>query len=174
MKLGIVPRHPFPPKEDAFGGRGRGYPAAYMPAVSYDTERRERLMKTIYNRPFCPRRKHDGGIIALKVAYSPQLAKVGIRAAYMQLLRRLRREIGDTFLQKERLVIAYPTRGPRYSRSIIPSISQRQENPLSTHEERCGVGFFRRSHRSNDNRACPPHRTLTFQRGVLFCVIQEQ
>jgi len=103
----------------------RGYPASYTPQVSYDVGKREQMIHQLRNRPKQTRgKRNNGNIIALKCAFSPQLARIGIRAAFKQLVRELRpREIGDSFLQSERFVIAHPTRSSlfmEYYKSNFP------------------------------------------------------
>ena len=53
---------------------------------------------------------HKRKVLALKCTFTPQVAKLGIRAVYNTLLKDLRCELGDNFLNDERFVVAYPAR----------------------------------------------------------------
>ena len=101
--------------------RVRGYPLAHMPAIPYDPQLRAAIIARLYNRSLRAelltstsdvsdhRQQQDyGSVLPFKVVYNHQLRKLKLRGRINNLIKKLRWDLGGTFLQNTRIVLAHP------------------------------------------------------------------
>ena len=103
--------------------KSRGYPMSLMPNIPYDEQRRNEIlrdlaMRALHRDPLAhddsclstatgARQQRRRRVVAFKTEYFPDLHKLKLRRRIDDLVKDLRKQVGQTLLQDTRTVIGY-------------------------------------------------------------------
>ena len=90
----------------------RGYPRTLLRPVRYDECERQRMLEelSVRDKTCQAATKSAAPLLVFKTPFNRQLRRVGIRSETGRLMRALRAEIGEAFLELPRIIVAHPVR----------------------------------------------------------------